>query len=1203
MSELIVYKASAGSGKTFTLAVEYIKLLILNPRAYQQILAVTFTNKATAEMKERILEQLYGISIGDADSNSYLHRVIEETGKAADEIRRAADVALGYLLHDYSRFRVETIDSFFQSVMRNLARELELSPNLNIELNNTEVLSDAVDSMIEKLGPTSPVLAWLLRYIDERIASDKRWNVSDEVKAFGRNIFDEGYIEKGAGLRKCLHDPNVIRNYHHTLKEMETEALEQMKGFYDQFVGVLHSQSLQPDDLKGGKNGIGSYFRKLRDGNLGDDIVTVTVDKCLDDEQNWATKTSRRYADILLLASSVLMPLLQEAEQLRTRNNRIVNSCHLSMQHLNKVQLLANIDEEVRLLNRDNNRFLLSDTNALLHQLVKDGDSSFVFEKIGTNIRNVMIDEFQDTSRMQWGNFKLLLIEGLSQGADSLIVGDVKQSIYRWRSGDWGILNGLNERIGHFPIRTETLKTNRRSEANIIRFNNHLFTAAVDYLNELHAHQLGSPCEPLRNAYADVEQESPRTEQRGYVNVHFLEPDAENDYNEQTLISLGVEVERLLQSGVKLNDMAILVRKNKNIPRIADYFDKQLRYKIVSDEAFRLDASLAICLMMDALRYLSNPENRIARAQLAIGYQQQVLGNDTGMNALLLRPADELLPVAFTGNSATLRLMPLYELLEELFNLFGMSAIRDQDAYLFAFFDAVTDYLQSHSSDLDTFLLFWEENLCGKTIPSGDIEGIRIFSIHKSKGLEFHTVLLPFCDWKLENETNNQLVWCVPQQEPFNEIDIVPVNYSTAMAESIYRNDYLHERLQLWVDNLNLLYVAFTRAGKNLIAWSRKGQRNTVSELLAKALPAVADKDNIAWDSETSYEYGALCPSEEERSNASSGNKLTRKPEKLSIRMESMRHDIEFRQSNRSADFIAGITEEESDDRFINRGRLLHTLFSAIETEADIEPAITRLVFEGVIGSKETEEEIRNLTQKAFSLPQVQDWYSGEWRLFNECAIIYKEKGVLQTRRPDRVMMKDNQVVVVDFKFGKPNEKYNKQVQGYMQLLTQMGYHNITGYLWYSLTPGPSPKERGEKDTSAFQSFIIKVPNTGSSKQGYQTADCSSYQCLKEKQKKLKENPTEAEKILWEAICDKQLGCKFRRQHIIDLYIVDFICLEEKLIVEIDGGYHSDPEQIAKDEERTKRLEELGYRVVRFTNEEVIANIEEVTRSLTPNFD
>lgn len=1047
--ELLVYKASAGSGKTFTLAVEYIKLLILNPRAYRQILAVTFTNKATAEMKERILSQLYGIWTSDKDSEAYLARILAETGKTEADVRRAAGTALTYMLHDYSRFRVETIDSFFQSVMRNLARELELSPNLNIELNNAEVLSDAVDSMIEKLRPTSPALAGLLDYINERIADDKRWNVSDEVKSFGRNIFDEGYIERGEGLRRrLLADPALLGNYRRELREMETEALEQMKSFTDQFEGELTTHALTPNELKNGAKGIGSYFRKLADGKLSDDIFNATAAKCLQDEANWAAKTSPRYHDILALAADSLMSLLAEAEKFRRKNNRIVNSCRLSSQHLNKLRLLANIDEEVRTLNRDNNRFLLSDTNALLHRLVVDGDSSFVFEKIGANIRNVMIDEFQDTSRMQWGNFKLLLLEGLSQGADSLIVGDVKQSIYRWRNGDWGILNALNTRIGHFDIRTETLKTNRRSEANIIRFNNRIFTAAVDYLNSIYKDGAGHDCQPLLDAYADVQQQSPRTEQRGYIKVSFVEPDAEYDYTEQTLRQMGREVERLQESGVRLSDIAILVRKNKNIPRIADYFDKQLHCRVVSDEAFRLDASLAVCMMIDALRILSNPDDRIARAQLIANYQLRVLAVPTDLNTLLLGRPEELLPPEFIANRARLRLMPLYELLEELFRLFSLSQIGEQDAYLFAFFDAVTDYLQTHSSDTDTFVRFWDDTLSAKTIPSGEVEGIRIFSIHKSKGLEFHTVLLPFCDWKLENETNNQLVWCAPREAPFNELDIVPVNYSTAMAESIYQDDYLHERLQLWVDNLNLLYVAFTRAGKNLLVWCKRGQKGTMSELLANALPAVARKEGIEWTDDDAYEEGGRCPSEPHTEKGST-NKLTRESTKLPVHMESIQPEIEFRQSNRSADFIEGISEEESGQRFINRGRLLHTLFSVIGSAEDIDAAIEWLFFEGVIGSKEQREEIRAIAHNALMHPQVQNWYSGKWRLFNECAIIYRQDGVLQTRRPDRVMMQDDKVVVVDFKFGKQHKKYNEQVRSYMRLLSQMGYTGITGYLWY----------------------------------------------------------------------------------------------------------------------------------------------------------
>lgn len=1071
--ELLVYKASAGSGKTFTLAVEYIKLLIINPRAYRQILAVTFTNKATAEMKERILTQLYGIWKEDPASDAYLKRIKEDLNPSPPpdkELRQRAGMALQYMLHDYSRFRVETIDSFFQSVMRNLARELELSPNLNIELNNADVLSDAVDSMIEKLTPSSPVLAWLLDYINERIADDKRWNVSSEVKSFGRNIFDESYIERGEGLRLKLRSPETIKLYRDVLREMETDALEQMKGFYDQFEGELDGHALVPEDLKGGARSIGSYFRKLRDGRLTDkDVLNATLQNSLADAKNWATKTSSRKDEIIRLAETSLIPLLQDAERLRPQKSRTINSCRLSLQHLNKLQLLNHIDEEVRTLNREHNRFLLSDTNALLHKLVHECDSSFVFEKIGANIRNVMIDEFQDTSRMQWDNFRLLLLEGLSQGADSLIVGDVKQSIYRWRNGDWGILNSLGRNQSKpqfcdtspqlsfpFPVRVETLKVNRRSETNVINFNNCLFTAAVDYLNSLHLEELKEECFPLKRAYADVVQESPKTDSKGYVKVSFIEPDKEQNYTQKTLSAMGEEVQRLLSEGVKLNDITILVRKNKNIPPIADYFDKELHLPVVSDEAFRLDASLAICMLIDALRYLSNPEEKIAKASLITNYKLQITGGDKAEPAdwhdILTADARTALPAEFVSRMDELRLMPLYELLEELFTLFNMGSIEKQDAYLFSFFDAVTEYLQNNSSDLDGFIRYWDETLCAKTIPSGEMDGIRIFSIHKSKGLEFHTVLIPFCDWKLENETYNQLVWCTAPEPPYNAIDLVPVNYSSTMAESVYRQDYLNERLQLWVDNLNLLYVAFTRAGKNLILWSKKDQKGTMAELLSAALPQVAQAGEGSWDEEESiYESGEVYPSEEENDNSQALNKLAQKPVKLPVHMESMRHDIEFRQSNRSADFIAGVDEAKSSRRFINRGRLLHTLFSAIETEEDIDDAISRLVFEGIIGRTETEEEIRELTLRAFSQPQIKDWYSGSWQLFNECDIIWQENGELRNRRPDRVMMRGGTIVVVDFKFGKPNKKYNKQVQGYIDLLIRMGYdaNTISGYLWY----------------------------------------------------------------------------------------------------------------------------------------------------------
>lgn len=1045
--KLLVYKASAGSGKTFTLAVEYIKLLIQNPRAYRNILAVTFTNKATSEMKERILSQLYGIWIKDKDSFPYLQKIMEELNMPEDKVREAAGTALHHIIHDYSYFRVETIDSFFQSVMRNLARELELSANLNIELNNMEILNDAVDSMIEKLDRKSPVLYWLLEYIEERIAEDKRWNVSSEIKNFGLNIFNEGYIEKGNGLRQKLQDRDCIKNYRKTLQAIEKEALEQMKGFAEQFFGILDTHGIKVDDLKNGCKGIAGYFNKLLSGKTDDGIRNVTVEKCLNCPDEWVKKTSPCRDIIKELAAKELMPLLNEAEKYRYKNNPVINSCQLSLRHINNIRLLANIDEEVRLMNHENNRFLLSDTNALLHNLVQDGDSTFVFEKIGTTIRNVMIDEFQDTSRMQWNNFRLLLLEGLSQGADSLIVGDVKQSIYRWRNGDWGILNGLKTHIEAFPIQVKTLTTNRRSAANIIQFNNEIFTATCDCLNSIYKKEQGKDCAELREAYNDVRQEISKDPGKGYVKVTFLPTKEDTTYAKDTLQQLVEEVENLVSQGICLKDIAILVRKNRSIPLIADYFDKKTPYKIVSDEAFRLDASLAICMIVDGVRYLAQPDNRIAKAQLASAYQNEILRRNIDFNTLLLNEIDDYLPYAFTEETESLRLMPLYELMEKLFGIFELSRIDRQDAYLCAFFDAVIEYLQNNSSELSAFITYWEEKLCGKTIPSGEVEGIRILSIHKSKGLEFHTVLLPFCDWKMENETYNHLVWCAPHHAPFSNLDIVPVNYCTAMQQSIYKEEFLNERLQLWVDNLNLLYVAFTRAKKNLIIWAKAGQKGTVSELLGNALSAMTGKDYTAGE-EQPYEMGALYISpKEEKEVKAANNKLLIPSRQLPVHLETLETNIEFKQSNRSAEFIGG--EEKSDEKYIEQGRLLHNLFSVIHTQADIPSAIELLRFEGIIESVKQEEQIRKLTEWALNHPLVKEWYAGEWELYNECAIIYQKNGELQTRRPDRVMIRNGEVIVVDFKFGKKRPIYNKQVRDYMDLLANMGYRNIRGYLWY----------------------------------------------------------------------------------------------------------------------------------------------------------
>ena len=326
---------------------------------------------------------------------------------------------------------------------------------------------------------------------------------------------------KGQKLRKALEDKDAVRNYRKMLKAIEEEALEQMKSFADQFFGILETNELYVDDFSYKKDGVAGYFIKLQKGNTEDKIKGSRVLGCMEDSTKWVGKTHKRKNEIIALAESELIPLLKTAEEFRSKNNRIINSCQLSLRYANNIQLLNIIDQEVRTLNQEKNRFLLADTNALLHNIVREGDPSFVFEKIGSNIKNVMIDEFQDTSRMQWGNFKLLLNEGLSQGADSLIVGDVKQSIYRWRSGDWTILNGLKDHIGPFPITEKTLNTNRRSEARIIQFNNEIFPSACQYLNGIYKQEQGKESQSAQQGQQSESQ--PQGDKKGQISARQAE--------------------------------------------------------------------------------------------------------------------------------------------------------------------------------------------------------------------------------------------------------------------------------------------------------------------------------------------------------------------------------------------------------------------------------------------------------------------------------------------------------------------------------------------------------------------------------------------------------------------------------------------------------------------------------------------------------
>lgn len=477
-SQLTVYKASAGSGKTFTLAREYMTLVIANPASYRTILAVTFTNKATEEMKMRILGKLYEIAHGLPEANDYVNQIQQALPYlSSKQIQKNAESALHLLIHNYNYFRVMTIDTFFQSVLRNLARELDLTANLRIELNDYQIEQHAVDELIESLEDTDRLLFWIMDYIKENIDDDKSWNVIGQIKKFGENIFKDYYKAHSDKLTELMEQEDFFKDFTDRMKKKRDKAKEQLKEIAATFFDSLEEEGFTSDDLAGKTRGIWSYFNKLKNGKYSDDdLHNDTFNKCRESPEAWVKKSDvKNCTDIFNYVESVLYPILLFAEDNRPRLTRIFKSTDLTIKHLNQLRLLGSIDKKVREMNREANRFLLSDTQTLLNSLIKDSDSPFIFEKIGTQLDHIMIDEFQDTSTIQWKNFKVLLEETMSrEDAGNLIVGDVKQSIYRWRSGDWRLLNNIDKEFNKSAkeVSIETLGTNYRSDRNIIEFNN-----------------------------------------------------------------------------------------------------------------------------------------------------------------------------------------------------------------------------------------------------------------------------------------------------------------------------------------------------------------------------------------------------------------------------------------------------------------------------------------------------------------------------------------------------------------------------------------------------------------------------------------------------------------------------------------------------------------------------------------------------------
>lgn len=1099
---LTVYRASAGSGKTFTLAVEYISLLVKDPENYQHILAVTFTNKATQEMKMRILSQLYGIANSLQSSQQYFNKVKEKTNMPDAVIRNNARAALTLLIHRYNNFRILTIDAFFQQVLRNLAHELGQTANLRVDLNNEEITEKAVDQMIESLEKGQPVLQWISTYINNSIEDDNGWNIIGKIKTFGTNIFKDFYKAHEANLKEQLSNADDFKVYETTLRKRRNDIRKTFNSKAKSILNEIKNANL--DIPSNYRSGLYKYLTDSAIAPLTNKPLKAGVLKANESPQNWTSSKCAK-ADkqqIQTLAAEVLSAQLSELIAYNNDNWNEFQSIQLTLSHLSELRLLHAIADAVDNLTKDTNRFMLSNTQALLKELIADSDTPFIFERIGARLKHVMIDEFQDTSTIQWQNFQVLLANCMAQElSQNLIVGDIKQSVYRWRQGDWGILNNIEKSFAHQKIRLETLDYNYRSEKRIIDFNNAFWEQCVANTAKEVAQDDAEKAEIVQKAYEDVAQKTHKTTENGFVKISLYPSKSMKEAVLEELIETIKELFNNGYGGKNQSKIAILVRSKSNIQDIVNALLQSFgnEINIVSDEAFRLDASLSVNIIVSAMHLLTHPDDVLTRGKLVKLYNQEVLKKPLTDTDLLvsinesnnidtknidkkerrklateqqMAKLNSQLPPEYVANRELLLGLPIVDLVDKLFMLFGLDQLEGQSSYICTLYDTLNDFLKDHTADIDDFINEWGNSLSSKTIQSDEIEGIRIMTIHKSKGLEFDNVIIPFCSWEMEKKGT---LWCETKNKPapYNKLPLLPIDFSRdKLIGTVFEDDYKEEHFQNIVDNLNLLYVAFTRASKNLFVFGLR-QGKTTLDNIAKGTPpgnrsyaielalrqvseqlqgsSLSFPDDIG--SEIHFEYGTLAPETHEKEHAVADNPFLIKPDKHIVSIATYPQAATFKQSNKSIEFVKGEDVDPSDrTRYIKIGNVLHQLFSTIYTTADIPARLNELEQQGIIYNDEiTSAQLRTRIEDAITNPQVQEWFSKRWQLYNECTILEynKDTNEMEEHRPDRVMTDGKEFVVVDFKFGKEREEYKKQVQQYMEILIRMGHKKVSGYLWY----------------------------------------------------------------------------------------------------------------------------------------------------------
>lgn len=1074
---LKILQASAGSGKTFSLAAHYLTLLFSGENKYREILAVTFTNKATEEMKTRILEVLKGFAIGDEAKkiDDYRQLVLAAHPQLnAETLKLKADKIYRKILHDYSRFSVSTIDGFVQKVIRGFAFELGLDSGYSLEMNTEKVKKELTTKLEKLLDEKDNLLQWVVELALDRISNNKSWNYNAELLKLVGEVFKDQFkdFELAIASFGTENTDEVFKKYidfsKNYIKKFEADLIEHAENAF----GIIEVSGFSADDFKGKSRSPLLKFKGIINGNFGD---VEKVLKLIDDEENWFPKgkPNELYEDINPILHQLANVYRNGIADYILAKAFIKNGYFLRLMQEIAILLAAYRDE--------NETLLISDAQKLLNGIAEDAgeNPSFIWEKMGNKYRNFLFDEFQDTSANQWNSFKALVSNAIATHDgklhDHLIVGDAKQSIYRWRDGDYKLLHQKAKAdLETHNVLDDQLEENYRSTEQIIKFNNQLYPKLAELLqNKINGEipvddeQLNGFWNDPRNQYVDIitkiyhgvaQNTHAKTLQGGVIKIKKIEfekpkiadgmveniaTDTEpENKKEASLKEMLKEVNLLLQEkGYQQREIGVLVRSNAEATEVVNAL-MEAGLDVISGEALKIASSTAIKLIINVLKLLvvSPANSALYKANCIALYAQlhEKAINGDQYFALKETPIENLkhvLPSDFCGNYRAWLGLPVSSLIENIITAFGLDSYTKNNInpflpYLLAFRDLTNRAAKQGEKGISAFLNWWEEEGHNKNLPSPETaNAIQVMTIHKSKGLAFRAVFIPFCDWPLGGRANSTF-WVPMADTPYTDLQSIPLQFTSQLKGSSVTKYYLEELLMNYMDALNSLYVATTRA-KDYIYISFPGKKKpSLSHVGDAVFEAFAEQ----FENSDEIQIGTFSAKGDGLEDFETLNLLAYPTTK---RLEEVYEETE----NRPQKYIDNIAKSGV------KGSNLHAILANVNKVDEAEAAVDRLILDGLILADEREDYLKQVSA-VLSHPELSALLGQNADQINEKSIIGIDG---KTYRPDKLVLNGKQVSIIDYKFtAEESQNHVAQIVNYKNLIEAMGYEDVKPYLFYA---------------------------------------------------------------------------------------------------------------------------------------------------------